>query len=125
MKLVTLALKEKGLKNSELSQALQERIASLKELTDNYNNAVDDYDEEEEKDANTEAELDKMENFIAENDADIAKLIKVAEVEGEPTPAPVAAVVTEKKKDGGLGWLILGIGMLVVTVGAVNNFKKK
>ena len=127
MKLVTSALKEKGLKLSELSEALQERVASLKELTDNYNEAVEDYDNEEEKDEATEGELDQMEHFIAENDADIANAIKSFNIQSfddnEPAPAPAPA--PEKKKDGGLGWLIFGGIALVVTLGAVNVLKKK
>ncbi|NDD59058.1 MAG: hypothetical protein EBZ47_07420 [Chlamydiae bacterium] len=127
MKLVTLALREKGLKVSELSEALQERVASLKELTDNYNEAVEDYDNEEEKDEATEAELDQMEHFIAENDADIANAIKSFDpnASNEPAPEPTPAPAPEKKKDGGLGWLIFGGIALVVTLGAVNVLKKK
>ena len=127
MKLVTSALKEKGLKLSELSEALQERVASLKELTDNYNEAVEDYDNEEEKDEATEGELDQMEHFIAENDADIANAIKSFNIQSfdDNEPAPAPAPSPEKKKDGGLGWLIFGGIALVVTLGAVNVLKKK
>jgi len=130
MKLVTSALKEKGLKLSELSEALQERVASLKELTDNYNEAVEDYDNEEEKDEATESELDQMEHFIAENDADIAQAIKRFDEDAyanfnDDEPAPAPAPAPEKKKDGGLGWLIFGGIALVATLGAVNILKKK
>jgi len=133
MKVVTLALKEKGLKISELPQELQQKIASLKELTDKYNDAVESYDETEEENKEVEAELDTMEDLIATSDKDVANEIK----QYEPTPATPPAPATpestepekepepEKKKDGGFGWLIFGGLVLVATVGAVNLLKKK
>jgi len=147
MKLVTSALKEKRVKTSDLPEALQERIASLKELTDKYNEAVEEWQEEEIDEA-TEVHFEELENFIADNDKSIADAIIAFAEDGEeyeeeewtppptppaPAPAPAVAPVAtekpvekpEKKKDGGLGWLIFGGIVLVATVGAVNILKKK
>lgn len=142
MKLVQLALKEKGLQQSQISEELQNRIINLKELQVKYNEACDMYDEEPEKNEETETELDKMEDYIASLDEDIANEIKkytteededddnydddnyddepapVVEVEPAPNPEP-------KKKEGGLGWLIFGGLALVATLGAVNLIKKR
>jgi hypothetical protein len=129
MKVVTLALKEKGLKFNELPEELQGRVSNLKELTDKYNDAVETYDETDEEDKETEAELDRMEDLIAQSDKDIANEIRNFNPAPEQTPAPepepTPAPEPEKKKDGGLGWLIFGGLVLVATVGAVNLLKKK
>lgn len=124
MKLVQLALKEKGLQESQLSEELQNRIINLKELQVKYNEACDLYDEEPDKNENTEAELDKMEDYIASLDEDIADEIKNYELAPVETETPVAA--PEPKKEGsGLGWLIFGGLALVATLGAVNVLKKR
>lgn len=129
MKVVTLALKEKGLKFNELPEELQGRVSNLKELTDKYNDAVETYDETEEQDVETEKELDRMEDLIAQSDKDIANEIRNYNPAPEQTPAPepepTPTPEPEKKKDGGLGWLIFGGLVLVATVGAVNLLKKK
>lgn len=134
MKLVTSALKKNGVKISDLPEALQERIASLKELTDKYNEAVEEWNEDEIDEA-TEVHFEELENFIADNDKNVADAIIAFAKDGEwtppptpPAPAPASAAPVEKpekKKDGGLGWLIFGGIVLVATVGAVNILKKK
>lgn len=129
MKVVTLALKEKGLKINDLPEELQDRIVNLKELVDKYNQTLEEYDKIEEEDKETEKKLDDMEDFIAENDKDIAAEIKNYNPAPDPAPAPdpepTPAPAPEKKKDGGLGWLVFGGLVLVATVGAVNLLKKK
>ena len=125
MKVVTLALKEKtGITFNQLPEEIQQRVRNLKELTDKYNEAVEAYDETEEENKETEAELDKMEDLIAQSDKDIANEIRNFTPEVVAAEGP-AEITPEKKKDGGLGWLIFGGLVLVATVGAVNLLKKR
>jgi len=158
MKVVTSALKKKGLEIEELPSLLQERIESLKELIEKYNETIDDYESTEERDKDTEAELDKMEDFIASTDQDIANEIRkftpaanvrnfdrtpeptyeptpkrtpeptyepTPEPTPQPQPTPEPQPEPEKKKDSGLGFLVIGALLLVGTVGVVNIFKKR
>jgi purine-binding chemotaxis protein CheW len=153
MKVVTSALKKKGLEIEELPRLLQERIESLKELIEKYNETIDDYESTEERDKDTEAELDKLEDFIATTDQDIANEIRKftpanvrnfdrtpeptyeptpeptpdyePEPQPQPQPQPEPQPEPEKKKDSGLGFLVIGALLLVGTVGVVNIFKKR
>jgi hypothetical protein len=124
MKLVSAALKERQIQTKDLPQNLQDEVASLKEMIDKYNEAVDTYDDEDETDEATERELDKMEDYIVETEKDLASRITnydkapVAAADGSQNPAP-------KKEDTSIGWLVFGTVVLVATVGMVNVFKKK
>ena len=124
MKLVSAALKERQIQTKDLPQNLQDEVASLKEMIDKYNEAVDTYDDEDETDESTEKELDKMEDYIVETEKDLASRIsnydKAPEVaaDGSQAAAP-------KKEDNSIGWLVFGTVVLVATVGMVNVFKKK
>jgi uncharacterized protein YlxW (UPF0749 family) len=138
MKLVSAALKAKEIQIKDLPENLQSEVASLKELIDKYNEAVDSYDDEDETDEATEKELDKMEDYIVETEKALADKIssyqKVVE-KTEEEKAAVAAAAAEpakksaegepKKEDSSVGWLIFGTVVLVATVGMVNVFKKK
>ena len=124
MKLVKLALKEKGFTQEQLSQELQDRIVNLEELQIKYSEACDLYDQEPDKNEETEAELDKMEDYIASVDEDIANEIKNYEIAPEK-PAETPAPEPKKKEGGGIGWLIFGGLALVATLGAVNLMKKR
>lgn len=135
MKLINAALSEKNLKLKDLSEALREKINGHKEMIVKYNLACDEYEQEEEEDAETEAKLDEQEDFIAKNEASIAEEIKALEEPAPPaptpaptpvpTPTPTPTPAPAAKKDNSAGWLIFGGAVLLVTLGAVNVFKKK
>lgn len=127
MKVVKQALREKGLKENELPQEIQARIVNLKELIVKFNQVADEYDELEEEDKDTEKKLDDMEDYIAKTDIDVADAIR----NYNPAPANPAPAATdtpaaeEPKKKDGVGYLVIGAILLVVTVGAVNIMKKR
>jgi hypothetical protein len=134
MKLINAELQAKELKLKQLSQELQDEIAQHKEMIVKYNMACDEYDNADEEDEETEKKLDEQEDFLANNESDIAKRIKEFEVPApkdpapsdDPTPAPAPAPApAPKKSDNSAGWLIFGGAVLLVTLGAVNVFKKK
>lgn len=135
MKLINAVLQEKNLKLKDLSDELRERIDEHKQMIIKYNLACEEYENEEEEDADTEAKLDKQEDFIANNENEIAEEIRNYEKpaptpapEPTPTPAPAPAApapAPAPKKDNSAGWLIFGGAVLLVTLGAVNVFKKR
>jgi septum formation inhibitor MinC len=135
MKLINAELQAKELKLKQLSQELQDEIAQHKEMIVKYNMACDEYDNDEEEDVETEKKLDEQEDFLARNESDIAKRIREipapkkepapSEPTSEPAPAPTPAATTPKKSENSAGWLIFGGAVLLVTLGAVNVFKKK
>ena len=134
MKLINAELQAKELKLKQLSQELQDEIAQHKEMIVKYNMACDEYDNADEEDEETEKKLDEQEDFLANNESDIAKRIREFQVpatkdpapsdESTPAPAPAPAQAP-KKSDNSAGWLIFGGAVLLVTLGAVNVFKKK
>jgi hypothetical protein len=132
MKLINAALAEKNLKVKELSEDIQQKIAQHKEMIIKYNLACEEYENDEDEDAETEKKLDEQEDFIASNEQEVADEIKAFEKPApapapvstpDPTPAPAPA--EPAKKDNSAGWLIFGGAVLLVTLGAVNVFKKK
>ena len=133
MKLINAELQAKELKLKQLSQELQDEIAQHKEMIVKYNMACDEYDNADEEDEETEKKLDEQEDFLANNESDIARRIREFQVpapnpapsdESTPAPAPAPAPAP-KKSDNSAGWLIFGGAVLLVTLGAVNVFKKK
>jgi len=132
MKLINAELQAKELKLKQLSQELQDEIAQHKEMIVKYNMACDEYDNADEEDEETEEKLDEQEDFLARNESDIAKRIREFQVPApasdpepsDPKPAPAQATAP-KKSDNSAGWLIFGGAVLLVTLGAVNVFKKK
>jgi len=131
MKLINAELQAKELKLKQLSQELQDEIAQHKEMIVKYNMACDEYDNDEEEDVETEKKLDEQEDFLARNESEIAKRIrdipapKKDTASSDTTPAPTPAATTPKKSENSAGWLIFGGAVLLVTLGAVNVFKKK
>ena len=133
MKLINAELQAKELKLKQLSQELQDEIAQHKEMIVKYNMACDEYDNADEEDEETEKKLDEQEDFLAKNESDIAQRIRAYQVPApkadpapsDPTPAPTPAPAAPKKSDNSAGWLIFGGAVLLVTLGAVNVFKKK
>jgi len=136
MKLISETLQEKGLKQNELPEQIKEEIDELRVMIVKYNEACDEYDEEEDKDPETEERLDAMEDSIAEFEQGIASDIRSLRV-NTPTPpsstnnntkppvTKVSADGTQEKKGSSLGWLLFGGVALALTLGAVNVFKKK
>ena len=127
MKLVSEVLAEKKLTVSQLPQELKDEVESLKGLIVKYNETCDEYDEEEEKNETTETSLNEMEAYIANTEKGLAEKIKalvVTEPAPNPAPAPAAPKVVEEKKSS-FGWAVFGVAALVLTVGAVNVFRKK
>jgi myosin heavy subunit len=133
MKLINAELQAKELKLKQLSQELQDEIAQHKEMIVKYNMACDEYDNADEEDDETEKKLDEQEDFLAKNELEIANKIKAYQVPApapDPNPAPAqdpapAPAPAPKKSDNSAGWLIFGGAVLLVTLGAVNVFKKK
>ncbi len=131
MKLINQALSEKNLKLKNLPQDLQSDIAEHKELIIRYNMACEEYEKQEEEDHEVEQKLDAQEDVIANNEIEIAQKIK-SFVPEEPAPAPAdpapitePVVPVEKEEKSSIGWLIFGGAALLITLGAVNVFKKK
>jgi hypothetical protein len=85
MKLINDTLTAKGLKISELSPELKERILGHKEMILKYNMACEEFEQDEEPNPEVEAKLDEQEEFIATNETEIAELVKAYE---KPAPAP-------------------------------------
>ena len=134
MKLINAELQAKELKLKQLSEELQDEIAQHKEMIVKYNMACDEYDNADEEDEETEEKLDEQEDFLARNESDIAKRIREFQVPApasdpeptsDPKPAAPAQAPAPKKSDNSAGWLIFGGAVLLVTLGAVNVFKKK
>jgi hypothetical protein len=139
MKLISETLQEKGLKQNELPEQIKEEIDELRVMIVKYNEACDEYDEEEDKDPETEERLDAMEDSIAEFEQGIAQDIRVLAVNTsttstgssstnnntKPPVTKVSADGTQEKKGSSLGWLLFGGVALALTLGAVNVFKKK
>jgi hypothetical protein len=134
MKLINAELQAKELKLKQLSQELQDEIAQHKEMIVKYNMACDEYDNADEEDEETEEKLDEQEDFLARNESDIAKRIREFQVPApasdpeptsDPKPAAPAQAPAPNKSDNSAGWLIFGGAVLLVTLGAVNVFKKK
>jgi peptidoglycan hydrolase CwlO-like protein len=132
MKLINSALNDKQIKVADLPEEIKQDMSELKALVLKFNDAVKEYNAEGEKDNATEAKLDDMEDQISDLEKNIVEKINALEkpapkaaAEGTPAPTPPPAPAPEEKKDGGLGWLIFGGVALVVTLGAVNLFKKR
>jgi phage-related tail protein len=128
MKLINAALQEKQLKLKELSEQLRQDIKNHQEMVVKYNMACEQYESEEEEDVETEKKLDEQEDFIAANEAEIAKHVREFEkpvVQQTVSDAPTATPAQPKKESSSAGWLIFGGAILLVTLGAVNVFKRK
>jgi len=127
MKLINQALQEKNFKIADLSSELQEKINQHKEMIVKYNMACDEYENETDTNPETEKKLDEQEDFIAKNESEIVAEIKAYQKADVPPadPIPAPPVVKTNKKDSSAGWLIFGGAVLLVTLGAVNVFKKK
>jgi translation elongation factor EF-1alpha len=128
MKLINAALQEKQLKLKELSEQLRQDIKNHQEMVVKYNMACEQYESEEEEDVETEKKLDEQEDFIAANEAEIAKHVREFEkpvVQEAVSDAPASPPAPVKKESSSAGWLIFGGAVLLVTLGAVNVFKRK
>ena len=126
MKLISEVLQEKGLKQNELPEQIKNEIDELRVMIVKYNEACDEYDEENEKDHETEQELDAMEDSIAEFEQGIASDIRgLQNIQPAAQQKSADGTKLEEKKGSSLGWLLFGGVALALTLGAVNVFKKK
>lgn len=136
MKLINATLNDKQIKSSELPDNIKSDIKELKDLIVKFNEAVNQYNDSGKKSKAGVDKLDAMSDHIEDFEKKIAEAIKAYEkpepkveptpAPADPTPAPAPAPAKEaKKEDSGLGWLIFGGVALVVTLGAVNLFKKR
>jgi hypothetical protein len=148
MKKINDALKAKNVKLKELPKDVQDDITALKQMMFQYNLAVEEYEDSTDEDKDVEAKLDAMTVEIDAIEAGIAERITAFEVAPPPpvkTPeeiaveeaqaaAEAAALAAEaaktkppvkKEEDTSIGWLVFGGAVLLVTLGAVNVFKKK
>jgi len=131
MKLISQALAEKNLKIRNLPKELQDDISEHKELIIRFNMACEEYEKEEEEDVETEKQLDAQEHTIAENESELAQRIKNFEIkDDQDEPKPVytpsqSSTQVKEEKGSSIGWLIFGGAALLVTLGAVNVFKKR
>ena len=129
MKLVSQALADKNLKLKDLSQDLKQRIDNHREMILKYNMACEEYEGSEDEDSEVEKKLDEQEDFIANNEKELVAEIKnyqePASASAAASAAPAAPASPAKSKDNSVGWLIFGGAVLLVTLGAVNVFKKK
>ena len=128
MKLINNALQEKNLKISDLSESLQERIHELQQLILKYNQACAEYEEEDEEDEEIEKELDEQSEYISQNEAELAEEIMEDDDDNEAPqrqPPQFAKQPQKPQKKSSAGWLIFGGVVALVTLGAVNVFKKK
>ena len=93
-----------------------------------YNIACEEYEQDEDEDITIEKKLDEQEDFIAANEAEVARHIREFRnpVQQTSTPSQAAsAKPAPEKKSSSAGWLIFGGAILVITLGAVNVFKRK
>ena len=125
MKLVSQALADKNLKSKDLSQDLKQRIDNHREMIVKYNMACEEYEGSEDEDSEVEKKLDEQEDFIANNEKELVAEIKNYQEPAASAAAPAAPASPAKSKDNSVGWLIFGGAVLLVTLGAVNVFKKK
>jgi len=132
MKLINAALAEKNVKIKELPKELQQDISKLKEMVVKYNMACDEYENEEEEDAQIEKKLDEQEDILASFEGEIAANIKGYEKNVKNLIDQNSASVVSsddssdtENKGSSVGWLIFGSAVLLVTLGAVNVFKKR
>jgi hypothetical protein len=128
MKLINAALAEKNLKLKQLPSEIQQDVVKQKEMIVKYNMACDEYDNGDEEDAEIEKKLDEQEDFLASYEAEIADKIRNYSLDSGTLSASGTEEATEKateKKGSSAGWLIFGGAVLIVTLGAVNVFKKR
>ena len=133
MKKVEKIKKEKGLQTADLPVALQQDIVGLQNLIVKYTEACDTYEKLDEINETTEAQLDALEDEIAEVEDSIVEKMKAIETKKEiegnipsETKAEIKKELPKKsQKDNSVGWLIFGGLALVATLGAVNVFKNK
>jgi hypothetical protein len=128
MKLINAALAEKNLKLKQLPSEIQQDVLKHKEMIVKYNMACDEYENEDDEDEEIEKKLDEQEDFLASYEAEIADKIRNYSLDSNTLSASGASGETEEpteKKGSSAGWLIFGGAVLIVTLGAVNVFKKR
>ena len=139
MILVNEALEKKNLEVEDLPLALQERVRRLDSMCQNLSKAWSEYEEDGEKDDETNERFDKIESDIESTDKKLSKSIMdfnpapVAPVTppAEPVapvtpPAEPVAPVVEKSKGGGSGWgIFLAVAATVALAAIGVKYVKK
>jgi hypothetical protein len=122
MKLINAALKEKNLKLKDLPTEIVTDIETFRKSIFDYNVLCDEFEEDSENEELSNR-LEVMSGEIESTDKAISEKILAYQVQSnEPTENKK---VVEKKKKSSTGWLVFAGAVLVVTLGAVNVFKKK
>lgn len=125
MKKIEKIKKEKGLQTSDLPKDIQQEIVGLQNLINKYNEACDTYEKLDEINEKTEAQLDDLEDEIAEVEDSIVEKINVSFPKVETEAKVQVEGKKEKSESSSIGWLVFGGAALVLTLGAVNVFKNK
>jgi hypothetical protein len=125
MKKIEKIKKEKGLQTSDLPKDIQQEIVGLQNLINKYNEACDTYEKLDEINEKTEAQLDDLEDEIAEVEDSIVEKINVSFPKVETEAKVQVEEKKEKSESSSIGWLVFGGAALVLTLGAVNVFKNK
>jgi hypothetical protein len=125
MKLINAALAEKNLKLKQLPSEIQQDVLKHKEMIVKYNMACDEYENEDDEDEEIEKKLDEQEDFLASYEAEIADKIRNYSPDSGTLSASGETEEPTEKKGSSAGWLIFGGAVLIVTLGAVNVFKKR
>ena len=129
MILVNEALEKKNLEVEDLPLALQERVRRLDSMCQNLSKAWSEYEEDGEKDDETNERFDKIESDIESTDKKLSKSImdfNPAPVAPVTPPAEPVAPVVEKSKGGGSGWgIFLAVAATVALAAIGVKYVKK
>lgn len=127
MKLINAALREKNFKLKDLTPEIQAEIESFKKVLFEYNVLCDEWEEDKEN-QELNGKLEVMATEIEATDKRISEKIMAHNTQIEPKPQTVNADGDKKPKENkksSTGWFVFAGAVLIVTLGAVNVFKKK
>lgn len=127
MKLINAALREKKVKLKDLPAEIQAEIESFKKSLFDYNVLCDEWEGDKENEE-LNGKLEVMATEIEATDKAISEKIMAHSTQTEPTPIPVNTDGNSKPKENkksSTGWFVFAGAVLIVTLGAVNVFKKK
>lgn len=138
MEKIYAKLEELGLSEDQLPKDIQNLIDGLDQRIEGLNAEIERLEEEgateeqiNEQTADEDTEIEEIEDDIVDTivayNANVSRGTQggqgTAVQSGQPAPQNLGKQ-PEKDKKGGDGWLIFGALALVVTLGAVNMFKK-
>jgi hypothetical protein len=122
MKLINAALKEKNVKLKDLPTEIVTDIETFRKSIFDYNVLCDEFEEDSENE-DLSNRLEVISKEIESTDKAISEKILAYQVQSNEPIEPKKVV--EKKEKSSTGWLVFAGAVLVVTLGAVNVFKKK